>query len=103
MAGADFEATFNYFMTYGYVFMTPDYFLMAEEGFLPEYGPMWFVWYASTEDTVALAALLRLTPYELPYIGFSRALRKNPEKIRVYRTDRLRKLLNHYETSKQLR
>lgn len=94
-AGMQFSAAFDYFFTYGYVFKSPTYFMMGEEATHPEYGPLWLIWYAGYRGNAGLLEFFRLMPYPLPYIAFSRAFSKDPAKLRVYDTEKLRRRLEH--------
>lgn len=90
----DFATTFDYFFTYGYVFKTPTFFLMAEEA-LHEKGPVWLVWYAGNRGRDMLKVFLTLMPYELPYIAFSRASSRDQKKLHLYETSRLKRIAKH--------
>lgn len=90
----DFPTTFDYFFTYGYVFKTPKFFLMAEEA-LHEKGPLWLVWYAGNRGRNELKTLLSLMPYELPYIAFSRISSRDTKKLHIYETSRIKRILQH--------
>lgn len=88
-SGYDFLASMDHFLNYGYVFKTPTYFLMAEEGEIEGVGRCWFIWYLSHKGE-RLLDLLKLMPYELPYIAFCRHFRKN-QSLRIYELDKLKK------------
>lgn len=82
--GVDFSLCFNYFFYYGYLFKSPDYFIMGEEAVSHQLGEVvWYIWYAAYRGKSGIKDLIKLLPYDLPYIAFSRPLRGDLDKSRV--------------------
>lgn len=78
----------QHYFRVGYVFCTPEYFIMGRS---IQHG--WYV-YAAV-GTGALEGFLRFMPYYLPHIGWER----RGGKTRWYKTDKLRRKLYGFRKS----
>lgn len=78
-----FEKDLTWYLQHGYVFATPEYFIM---GVAISGG-----WYVHAAVGVgALEGFLRLMPYYLPYVGWER---RGSGKVRWYPTEKLKQRL----------
>lgn len=81
--GWNFEQDLGFYLLNGYVFSTPDRFLMAkpvrknigEADWHPECPDCWYVHYAGGKD--CLDWFVNRAPYMLPFIGWTRNKGKN--------------------------
>lgn len=92
--GWNFEQDLGFYLCHGYVFCTPDRFLLAkpvrssigEADWSPDDPDCWYVHYAAGHG--ALQWFMRQTPYPLPFIGWMRNKGKN-DRFRTYPTNLL--------------
>lgn len=99
LVGYDFPKAFDHYFTHGYVFKTPEHFLMA--GRDPTRTDAWLVWWAEIHPLLhsdfpeLLRVFLAHMPYSLPYIGWARYLKGN-RTVRYYSTSRLLSLRGNH-------
>jgi len=78
----DFERTLEFYLRYGYAFLTPQYIMLAEER-----QDSWHIEFAIGE--VGILTFLRHMPYHKPWISWSR---DGGRTVKRFATDRLIKL-----------
>lgn len=79
-----------YYLRNGYVFATPNYFIMGRE-----IDGGWYI--HAAVGVGALEGFLRLMPHYLPYVGWER---RGSGKVKWYPTEQLKRKLLKYEISK---
>ena len=92
--GIDYRLVFDSYFVRGYVFKGPDYLMLGSPD--PTRSDTWHVQWAEFHPhpgrMVAVARLVRLMPYPLKYVGWSRDLRLPEGKPRYYLTERVLRL-----------
>jgi hypothetical protein len=96
-----FEQDLGYYLMNGYVFSTPDRFLMAkpvrksfgEKDWHPDNPDAWYVHYASGKKS--LQWFIEQAPFYLPFIAWKRSKSVDTESERFYPTSRLFKILKN--------
>jgi hypothetical protein len=91
----DFEQDLGWYLLNGYVFNTPDQFLMfkpidsslGEKSWFPANPDAWYVHYAAGKHS--LFWFINKAPYELPKIAWMRNKGASAQQLKVYDSKRL--------------
>lgn len=100
--GFDFIELLDQYLNYRdpmrrYVFSAPDYLLLAEDTEDKEHGRFWRVVYAASRRPDAISHFLKLAPYKLDMVAFSRyrnMTTDKPDTNKFYSWDNLIRLSN---------
>lgn len=79
----------------GFVYSLPGVFLMAKAVQLDDNRTAWFIHHAAGDVRTLFAVL----PFPLDWIAFRRPLRSGDTRLRVYSSDRIRRLVNRHRPS----
>lgn len=98
--GLDFGEDLVAYLRNGFVFATPDHLILGRPiatkqgtAWLADYSQAdaWFVKYATGTD---LPRIIGMMPFPLPFLAWGRFFKgKDDDSIRIYRTDRVRQLI----------
>lgn len=92
--GLDFRPIFDTYFVKGYILKGPEYLMLGSpHNTRPDtWHVMWAEFHPWPGRMVAVGRLVRMMPYPLKYVGWSRALRDGPVKTRYYLTERVLRL-----------